>query len=303
MSENPYARYPSEKGPSLEEMDDGPSRLSVLALGALLLSIPSCCIPLLGIGTGPVAAILGIAALFVIGRSKGRLGGRGLAATAIFLGVISTALWGAVGAGINSGYQWYLKNPVATTNSFIVALQKDDLAAARGFLSTGAANDVSDEQLREYSAAMKSAYGEYTRAPGDLSLWFKAFRDAYTGGNAPQGQQRGSSQDPPLPVALEFASNRLTVGYSVAEPARLQAGAFAIDDMVIILPDKRGLILRKDGPAKFQATVFSAGPVSAGEWLAEKSAPPGEKAPAEQPPAPESPTPPSGATPPEKPGT
>lgn len=303
MSENPYARYPAEKGQHLDEMDDGPSRLSVLALGALLLSIPSCCIPLLGIGTGPVAAILGIAALLVIGRSRGRLGGRGLAATAIFLGVISTALWGAVGAGLNSAYQWYLKNPVATTNSFIVALQKDDLATARGFLSTGAANDLSDEQLREYASAVKSAHGEYTRAPGDLSLWFKAFRDAYTGGGKPQQQRGGSSQDPPLPVALEFASKRLTVGYSVAEPARLQAGAFAIDDMVIILPDARGLILRKDGPAKVQATVFSAGPVSASEWLAEKSAPPGEMAPPDPPAAPESPTPPSGAPPPEKPGT
>lgn len=272
MSENPYASYPAERGTRLDEMEDGPTRLSVLALAALLLSIPSCCVPLLGIGTGPVAAILGIAALLVIGRSHGRLGGRGLAAIAIFLGVISTALWGAVGAGLNSAYQWYLRNPVAATNSFVLALQKDDLAAARALLSAGAERDLTDEQLREFAAAVRASHGEYQRAPGDLALWFKAFRDAYTGAKKPQ-QQRGSSQDPPLPVALQFANNRLTVGYSVAEPARLQAGAFAIDDMIVILPDARGLILRKDGPAKFQASVFSAGPVSAPEVLAEKGAP------------------------------
>ncbi len=293
MSENPYANYPAERGRHADELDDGPSRMSILALGALLLSIPACCVPFLGIGAGPVAAILGVAALVLISKSRGRLGGRGLAATAIFLGIISTVLWGSIGAGAYSAYQWYLKRPVAVTNDFLIALQRGDLTTARASLSTAASNDLTDEQLTEFVAQAKNAYGEYLDAPADPQLWWNAFRDAYTGGKKPQ-QQHGSSQEPPMPVALRFA-NRLTVGYSVAEPARLQGGTFAIEDLIIIMPDARGLILRADGPAKIQATVFSAGPVHASELSG--AAPAG----AEKPEAKEAPEAPEPAEQPEAP--
>ncbi len=299
MSENPYANYPAERSRHADEMEEGPARMSILALGALLLSIPACCVPFLGIGAGPVAAILGVTALILIGKSRGRLGGRGLAATAIFLGIISTVLWGAIGAGVYSGYQWYLKNPVAVTNDFLTALERNDFAGARASLSTGASNDLTDEDLTAFMTEVRNAYGEYRGAPSDLELWFNAFRDAYTGANKPQ-QQQGSSQNPPLPVALQFA-NGLTIGYSVAEPARLQGGSFAIEDMVVILPDTRGLILRKDGPAKFQATALTVGPVHASELLA---APKGEAAPSEAPEKPEakeSPEAPEAAEQPEAP--
>lgn len=289
MSENPYANYPAERGRHADELDDGPSRMSILALGALLLSIPACCVPFLGIGAGPVAAILGVAALVVISKSRGRLGGRGLAATAIFLGIISTVLWGSIGAGAYSFYQWYVKNPVAVTNDFFTALGRDDLAGARASLSPGASADVTDEELVAFGAAVKLTFGEYRSAPADLSLWGDAFKNAYTGGGKPSGQQQGNSQQAPLPVALEFAG-RLTVAYSIAEPARFKSGTFAIEDIVVMLPDSRGLVLRKDGPAHLQAAVLAAGPVHPAELLT--GAPPGgtpEKPEAKE--APETPAP------------
>lgn len=297
MADNPYAHYPAEQRRFEGDEPAGESRLSLLALVALLLSIPACCVPLLGVGAGPIAAILGVIALLVISRSQGRLHGNGLAASGVFLGIISAVLWGAVGFGAYTAFTWYRDQPVATTANLFQAIQDNDFAKARVALSEPASKSLTDDDLRAFRDAASASLGVYKSAPIDFALWGDAFKDAYSGKQKPAQGGNTQSNSPPFPVALQF-DKQLSVAYATPDMARMQAGGFLIDDIFVILADGRGLTLRKDGPIKAFADAASLGAVHASE-LAPAGAPAAN--PGESPQAP--PAEPAKPGEPEKPAT
>ncbi|MEO1583259.1 MAG: DUF4190 domain-containing protein [Planctomycetota bacterium] len=83
MSENPYAAQPAESSDFGSAMPPAPSRISLLAIGSLVLSLV-CCIP----GLPTLGSVLGVFSLISITKNGPALRGKALAIIAIVLGTI-----------------------------------------------------------------------------------------------------------------------------------------------------------------------------------------------------------------------
>src|SRR5690554_4311904 len=105
MSENPYAAYPSHQDDFGDPAHDGPQRLSIPAVLALISSLV-CCIP----GLGVLGVLLGLVGILSISRSNGRLTGMPAAIAGMALGVLVTVAWVALAVGAASGANMWLVN-------------------------------------------------------------------------------------------------------------------------------------------------------------------------------------------------
>jgi hypothetical protein len=137
-----------------------PQRLSIAAVLSLALAL-TCFIPM----TGALAVVLGTTALFLIGRSQGRLGGRGLAIGGIVVGLIVTGLWIGMAIGVSS----VLRSGAAVARTLFTALERDDLTAARAMFHRSADADLLDDDLRGFSVSTRTAVGDFVSAP--VGLW------------------------------------------------------------------------------------------------------------------------------------
>ena len=73
---------------------DGVSSTSGMAITSLVLGVVSLVIPCIGIATGPLAVIFGGVSLSQVNRSRGRLGGKGMAIAGLVTGIVATTLYG-----------------------------------------------------------------------------------------------------------------------------------------------------------------------------------------------------------------
>lgn len=87
MTQNPYEQREESWGADVADEYVGEQRLSLMALFSLIFSL-ICFVP----GAGLVGALLGIGGLVSIGKSRGRLTGKGLAITGLVLGLILSVL-------------------------------------------------------------------------------------------------------------------------------------------------------------------------------------------------------------------
>lgn len=110
--------------PDDETINPGePVRISRNAALSLVAAI-FCCIP----GFGLIAAVLGVVALYRIGGSGGKLGGRTLAAVGLTLGLISTSAWLSLGLGARQAYSTYKTSVAAPMVEYLKAIQGADAA-------------------------------------------------------------------------------------------------------------------------------------------------------------------------------
>lgn len=179
-------------------------RTSVMAILSLVLGI--ICIP----GFGIIGAILGIAALFSISGSGGRVGGRGLAIGGIILGVLASVLWLAAGVGVNQVAGMANKGMVAPMDTTMKAIESGDFATAKKLLVSPTLENIKDSDFEAFRAAYRAELGEYQAVP--TGLWEYLSDMGQMGPVTNQMQQAGNL----IPLPLTFAKEKGIAGIQVA---------------------------------------------------------------------------------------
>lgn len=224
MSDNPYS------GTYHAEIYTEPERTSVAAVFSLVCSLV-CCIP----GVSLLGAVLGLVALLGIGRSRGRVGGRGLAIAGIILGLLFTMLWVGIAVGVNSGLKEYVRNMQPAIGGIYGDLDAGRYDAVRTALG-GPAASATDAELAAFHAAYEPSTGQYVgpaaRTVSELFGVVGSF-----------GQSFQSLQGRPnyIPAFLTFDQGPVLVAVQFdpgrPRPDRGPIGELMITDLWVVGPD------------------------------------------------------------------
>ncbi len=161
MRTNPYDTISSQQPdssqpqPGYEAWHDSPTRqrLSGLAVASLILAI--LCV------TAPIGVILGVAALFLIARSGGRLTGRGLALTGVVIGLALSLLWTMILVGALLTWRVYQSQFTTPTVAIMQAVESGSFDQVRAKMSGSVT--LSDEQLEAFRARVRAELGAFQR--------------------------------------------------------------------------------------------------------------------------------------------
>lgn len=166
MTQNPYAQM-GYGGDLLEPMN---RRTSVLAIVALVVSL-LCFVPFIGV----IAMILGGAAIVLISRSNGRLGGLGLAISGCVIGMLTSILWAAVGLGASNVASLANQHFMAPVGKVFTGVDTQNYADARSMFSPRANAVITDAEIATFSAAIKKQMGAYKGAPEGMIKLISAY--------------------------------------------------------------------------------------------------------------------------------
>jgi len=222
MDQNPYSGGGYEA-----EIYAEPERTSLAAIFSLVCSL-ICCLP----GIPMLGAVLGIFGLIGIGRSNGRVGGRGLAITGIVLGLLFTA--GQIGIAIGGSqfgrlFATKIAGPGAQS---IVAMQNDDFDTARSFL-VGAAATMSDEEMTAFRESYRSSSGEMVSSAQTTGELFWGWVEQ---GKLMQ-QFQGRNDLMPLPVTYTSGKGLLLIAIDQTHQTAPAPGTeIPIVDLVVVGP-------------------------------------------------------------------
>ncbi|MBL0926678.1 MAG: hypothetical protein IBJ11_03370 [Phycisphaerales bacterium] len=224
----------------------------VTAAAAALLGFPAALaaivvLPVLGL----TAAVLGFTSLSIVRRSGGRVIGRVPALIGLFLGLTSAIIQGAFALSVLRVY-FDLRNAAAPAVSRMVyAADRGDLSGLRATLSEKASADLTDARAAEFGAALRREAGTIAGAEvrlGTLIRTFEAGRRAARSGSV-QPLAEGV-----LPKPVEIVGDRATLlAYVIVDQDALKKEQVKVADLLVVLPDGRGLTLMNDGPASSAA--------------------------------------------------
>lgn len=235
------------------DADSGPARTSGLAVASLVCSL-ICCIP----GLSSIGALLGVFSLINIGKSDGRLGGRGLAIAGIVVGVILSVLWIIAAAAYQSASAQY-----TSFGQVITHIDNNEFDQARGLLSQSTKPFATDEALIEFRDRYQAETGPHTKWPTGLIdgivKIFPLMADQ-------QGSQPTMPYQKTMPVPGEFVNGNHLVWFALNPPELDVSGArpailnFAIQradgDLIwLVDPD----VLRSGPPAPPAGTDGTVG--------------------------------------------
>jgi hypothetical protein len=266
MSGNPYI---DEVG----YLEDGPrkgSRTSVLAVASLASSLV-CCIPLLGV----ISIVFGAASLLLIGRSNGRLTGKGAAIAGLIVGIMTTVIWGAIGAGTLQGWSFYSKQMIPVGESAMFAVNRGDVTAMRALLNPAADADVTDEQILAFMAACELEMGTVSEASRDPGTIWESFIETFkrSQGNNQGGGGQFDEEVAPTPIGIETANGKYLI-WTLFDATTLKGQQDRkLADIMVMQDGKNGFALRDDGPGKDMCNTMSLrSRTSAGaiEWREEE---------------------------------
>ncbi len=266
MSENPYI----DGGGYL---DDGPvkgSRTSVLAVASLATSL-LCCIPFLGV----FSIIFGAASLLLIGRSNGRLTGKGAAIAGLIVGIMTAVIWGAAGAGALQVMTFYKKQMIPVAETAMYAVNQDDVAGLRALLNGDADGDLTDAQIIAFMSMCETEMGTVSGAARDFGTIWESFLNTYqrSQGNNSGGGGQFDEAITPVPIGLLTANGHyfawvLFDGHTLSGQQDRK-----IADIMIMQDGKNGFTLRDDGPGRDMCDAMSLRgrtAVEAAAWVAEQ---------------------------------
>lgn len=223
---NPYSAFASSPGggrggvgggvgmSATGEVPSGPERMSFLAIASLATGLV-CCLPLVPL----LGFFLGVLSLWFIGRSNGRLSGKGLAIAGIVLGLLFTAL--QVGALI--GGQQVISVFVRSGTQAVQPIDQGDIKGTRDLLTPGASALLTDDEIRDFSARIKARFGAFKGSP--QGLWefltnYSKFGQAMTVLQTQAGRSGQNKAGPGDPVPLIFRfDNGLVFVALVIDPA------------------------------------------------------------------------------------
>jgi|GEM_PF-2268084 len=260
MNQNPYAQNPY--GGAIEA-EYAPTRTSVMAILSIVFSL-ICILP----GTGLIGILLGIGALAAIGRSDGRLEGKGAALSGIILGLITTVLWGAVVFGGLQGWTFYTKRMTPVGDRFFQALTARDLDAARAELTVEANESLTDERLLWFTEEIESRIGPVQGAATSFDTMGQAFGAVF--GPAGRNQSPNSSvtvnqntSDAVVPVGVIGDSGSL-IAWLVFDEQTLAGGPKTspkVIDVFLQFSNQEMIVLRESGPGRSAAQQMNMGAI------------------------------------------
>ncbi len=241
MSRDPYI----DGGGYLD--DDGPvsaTRTSVLAVSSLATSL-LCCIPFLGV----ISIVLGASSLILIGRSNGRLTGRGAAIAGLIVGIMTAVIWGAVGAGLMQAQRYYITQMVPPAETIFSSVETRDIATFRTTLNHDATNDLNDARIEEFMSAFEREFGGYVGVATDWGTLIDSFKETFSNS---QNQQGGGhvqvNNATPVPVGV-IGKSKSRVVFMVFDESSLGGTQPYVADVMVLLDGERFFTLREDGPA------------------------------------------------------
>lgn len=229
MSQNPYEHNPYAQ---TQPMGDGgadadvdayqePKGTSITAIFSLVLGVLCC--------TGPLAVPLAIIALFRTGH--GKKGGRVLAIIGLILGLIGSALWVGFFVSAQSSIRQQMKY-----GEFFAALEQDDWATARGFMSPDLSAATSDEELAEFAAATDSEFGTVVSVPDSFGAYLRSQSDPVAGPLAQELMMASGGFNltrMPQVQIYEFTSGAAAVGFVVTPSVQSAAGVPSLAEVRI----------------------------------------------------------------------
>ncbi len=198
MSQNPYAQPGRIGGDDFSGIPT-PARMSVMAVIALVCGILGC-LPFVGI----IAILIGVAAIFLISSSKGRVRGTGLAVGGVVLGLIFTGIWVLVGIGAVGVVQEINRTIIVPAQAGLSGLEKGDNTAIRKMLSPTASTNITDAQITQFATDVKAEFGAFKSLPDSMMDLYRAW--AKVGQMMGQANQSGSNPqfNNTIPWPVEF---------------------------------------------------------------------------------------------------
>lgn len=166
---NPYApdafnsRQPQSGPQAPDPFGDNAPRISKMAITSLVLAL-ICCIPPLP----SIAVAFGAGALIRIRGANGRLTGTVLAIFGVILGLIFSAIQIAIIVGVVSFAQrtrTFVSEPAA---ELVASIASGDPTVVRAMIAPS--QGVTDEQIRNWFALLKTEVGEFKREAAPTSV-------------------------------------------------------------------------------------------------------------------------------------
>jgi len=146
---------------------EAPERVSLLAIFALVFSL-LCFVP----GMGLIGSIMGVAGLIVIGASRGRLSGRGMAIAGIVLGLIFSMIWAGVGLGMMKVWSTMKTEMIEPTSQMLSDIEGKNYAAARTRFNPVIGPTITDAQFDAFRNAYQTDAGAYQGMPTSVvEVW------------------------------------------------------------------------------------------------------------------------------------
>ncbi len=216
MTQNPYADG------GFDDAISEPPRTSVMAILSLVTSLIGCCLPI-----GILGVLLGIFSLLGIGKSQGRVTGKGLAISGIIVGLVTTALWVGAYVAVQKGIGVYAES----TGEVITAIETGDYTTARAALAP--TTTISDEQFDAFRAKYQDGLGSFVRTPEGFVELIQSFVDPTVG---PQMESYQGQQNM-MPITGFFDSGNALMLFFIDPNTQGPSGMPAYTDIVIVLPD------------------------------------------------------------------
>lgn len=206
-----------------------PERTSVMAILSLVLGILGCCTFV----TAPIGVLLGIFGLIGISRSKGRVGGTGLAIGGLIVSVLSLAIWLGMIFGVGGMMKMFVKQFGGNIEQVLTEVQNGDYDAARAILGTPA-NNATDAELAGFHAAYTQDLGSFVGLPnglGELLSGYGAVIEQFEPYNGRQGY---------IPMPIQFDSDWVLAIYVMNPNGGGGQGSVPTPEKIILVgPDGR----------------------------------------------------------------
>jgi hypothetical protein len=215
--------------PDLPVLTQEPVRISRNAALSLVAAL-FCCIP----GIGLIAAVLGVVALYRIGGSGGKLGGRTLAAVGLTLGLISTSVWLSLGLGMRQAYATYTQSVAAPMVKYFQAVPGTDPAPVVAIFDASA--QPTQAQIDAFRSQLASQLGTPVGPINTLDdaqvTW--AMRGSVVGLDATRQYVSG-------PLRFEKSLAMVLFRLAPNTPPTAYFPATGVDQIIILLPSGQSL--------------------------------------------------------------
>lgn len=265
MSGNPYI---DEVG----YLDEGPvsgSRTSVLAVASLATSL-ICCIPLLGV----LSIVMGVSSLVLIGRSNGRLTGRGAAIAGLIVGIMTSVIWGAAVAGVLQAQRYYITQMVPPAEVAFGSVATRDVATFRTVLNHDATNDLNDARIELFMEAFETEFGGFQSVATDWGTLFESFAETYSSSHSQGNNSVQINNVTPVPIGV-VGQNKKRVVWVIFDESSIKGGTPYIADLMVMVDGTDSFVLREDGPGLKMAHAMWLNVTPLEDVVKAPAAPPG----------------------------
>jgi len=184
-----------------------PTRTSLLAILSLVAAI--ICVPPLGL----VAVLLAVFALIGIGKSEGKVGGKGIAIAGLVIGLLVSLIQVAIGIGIFQANAAVESGLLAPTADVMQGIESGDLQAVRAGLIPASSSVLTEEHVASFRDFYQSEYGSFKSTPQGMLEWIMAAAEM---GEKMNQAQSGAQNIVPLVVEFDSGNAILILEMSTA---------------------------------------------------------------------------------------